>query len=192
MDGVWTRGRSRIYYLEQNRAPAAVGAEGRSGEGKTSAETAADSFSRRVVNRQRLRNISLTARRLSRSRSSPRAFTRFDESAPSRCVNHETDDSPNLMLSRERERETESKGTRIGIRLKGESFLRARIRTLPKVEGTKGDGTLGATRPRLQSHCGVTRIPGASIRGRFPIFRKPRTGNDFRPSRVSPLRPHRL
>lgn len=71
-----------------SRPSAPRGAAEQGEENKTSAETAAGIAFHEVVNRQR-REGSPWPFASSQSRSSPRAFTGFDERAPSRCVNHE-------------------------------------------------------------------------------------------------------
>lgn len=119
-------------------------------ENKVNVETVADSFSQGRESRTvREPPWPLAS---SQSRSSPRAFTGFDERVPSRCVNHEPFrqffESHPLLRETSRRRERDS--------TEGESFLRVQIHT-PRARRNESDDGAPRKSPRatavsLQNH----------------------------------------
>lgn len=165
---------SRIYYLKENRDHRRRGAQ--RSEARKIRRATGVAF-HEVVNRQRRRG-SPWPFASSQSRSSPRAFTGFDEKAPSRCVNHEP--LRRFFESHPHSEETEPKRRRRDSTVRSESFLRARIHT-PRA-------TLGVPRfsaPRC-NFIAESRISRQAAR-RLPIFRKPRTRATFAPPSIAIL-----
>lgn len=125
MDGIGGGG-SRIYYLKENRRRFAAPRGHRGEENKTREDIA---FHERswIGNGEKDLLDRLPALK---SRSSPRAFTGFDERAPSRCVNHEllrrVFESHPLTGEEKRREETERRRGDSRDSVRSESFLRAR------------------------------------------------------------------
>jgi len=135
-----------------------------------------------VVNRQR-RGGSPWPFASSQSRSSPRAFTGFDEKAPSRCVNHEP--LRRFFESHPLSEETEPKRRRRDSTVRSESFLRARIHTQRATTRARCPQILCAS---LQFHCRITNFEASSeTPSDFP---KTAHESDFCFPRVLPFCPY--
>lgn len=146
---IWKKINAALWLLETIASAPRSGKE-RSEENKTSAETAAGIAFHEVVNRQQ-RGGSPWPFASSQIRSSPRAFTGFDERAPSRCVNHEP--LRRFFESHPLSRKKRNRRDGDGIRLRSESFLRARIHTpRERRHSERSPDSLRAVAISLQNH----------------------------------------